>query len=68
MTKLEALIEEARQLPVPDRQRLVAEVERSLESDGATPAGSGSYAPLLSIAGKFPSHFTDVSTDKYSHL
>lgn len=68
MTKLEALIEEARQLPVPDRRRLVAEVERSLESDGAAATGSGSYAPLLSAAGKFPSDFTDVSTEKYRHV
>ena len=68
MTKLEALIEEARQLPVSEPRRLVAEVERSLESDGAAPARPGSYAPLLLIAGKFPSDFTDVSTDKYRHL
>ena len=68
MTKLEALIEEARQLPVSERRRLVAEVERSLESDGAALVGPGSYAPLLSATGKFPSDFTDVSTDKYRHL
>lgn len=68
MMKLDALIEEARWLSVSDRQRLVTEVERSLENDRAAGTPSGSYTPLLSAAGKFPSDFTDVSTDKYRHL
>jgi len=69
MTKLEKLIEEARQLPASDRLRLVDEVERSVE--GETDAGSlapGSYGPLVALAGTAVSDFSDVSTDKYRHV
>lgn len=68
MTRLEALIEEARRLPASDRLRLVAEVERSLQADTASRIPSASYAPLVSLAGTVPSDFSDVSVDKYRHL
>jgi hypothetical protein len=68
MTKVELLIQEARQLPAPDRIRLLVEVERSLESDKARGAGSGRYSALLLAAGTAPSDFSDVSTEKYRHL
>lgn len=68
MTKIEALIEEARRLPTDDRRRLLAEVERSLQRDDAPAARPGSYAPLLSLAGTARSSFDDVSSDKYRHL
>lgn len=67
MSKLEALIEEARRLPVPDRQRLLAEVERSLEGGPSAQLG-GTYAPLLALAGSAPTDFADVSVDEYRHL
>jgi hypothetical protein len=68
MTKVDALIEEARRLPESDRRRLLAEVERSLEGGGAASAPSHSYASLLAIAGTAASDFADVSTEKYRHL
>jgi hypothetical protein len=68
MTKLEALIEEARRLSTTDRRRLVAEVEDSLERDDPAGGRSDSYAPLLSLAGTAQSAFDDVSIDKYRHL
>mgnify|MGYP001587109132 CR=1 FL=1 len=68
MTKVELLIQEARQLPAPDRIRLLVEVERSLESDRARDAGSSPYSALLLAAGTAPSDFSDVSIEKYRHL
>lgn len=65
MTKLEALIEEARRLPVPDRQKLLVEVERSLACETGPAA---SYGSLLSLAGTAGSQYTDVSVDKYGHV
>jgi hypothetical protein len=65
MTKIEALIEEARRLSAEDRLRLLAEVERSLAGE---PAAAASYAPLLALRGTARSGFSDVSTDKYSHV
>lgn len=49
MTKLEALIEEARRLPLEDRQSLLAEVEQSLASEPAQ--GIPTYASLVSLTG-----------------
>jgi len=69
MTKLEKLIEDARELPSSDRLRLIEEVERSVE--GGTEAAaiaSGSYGPLVALAGTVASDFGDVSTDKYHHV
>ena len=69
MSKVEVLIEEARQLPASDRRRLIEEVERSFKSDrGAEAPLSPSYAPLLSLAGTAASDFSDVSVDKYDHV
>jgi hypothetical protein len=66
MTKLERLIEEARELPASDRLRLIEEVERSVENE--TDARPGAYGPLVALAGTAESDFNDVSTDKYRHL
>jgi hypothetical protein len=68
MTKVEALIEEARRLPASDRVRLLAEVGRSLDGDKSTETPLASYAPLLALAGSAASEFRDVSTEKYRHL
>ena len=68
MTKLEKLIEEARQLALADRVRLLDEVERSLEGRRAEASGPSPYASLISMAGSVPSDFSDVSIDKYRHL
>jgi len=65
MTKLERLIEKARELPVPERIRLIEAIEG--EPTVVTPRPA-SYESLLALAGKFDSDFTDVSTDKYSHV
>jgi hypothetical protein len=69
MTKLERLIEKARELPAPDRLRLVEAIEDSVE--GETRTGSRppvAYGPLLALAGTFESDWSDVSTDKYRHV
>ena len=69
MSKVEVLIEEARQLPASDRRRLIEEVERSFKSErGSEATSSPSYAPLLSLAGTAASDFSDVSIDKYDHV
>jgi hypothetical protein len=69
MTKVEILIEEALQLPASDRLRLIEAVERSVEGETvAGPLASGSYAPLVALAGTAVSDFSDVSTDKYRHV
>lgn len=69
MTKLERLIEEARELPTADRLRLIEEVERSVDAEAHTsPLASRDYEPLLALAGTAVSEFQDVSTDKYRHL
>jgi hypothetical protein len=68
MTKVEALIEEARRLPASDRERLLAEVKRSLDGARSAEAPPASYAPLLALAGSAASEFRDVSTEKYGHL
>ena len=69
MAIVERIINEARRLSPSDRVRLVEEVERSLEGEvQAVASGSGSYAPLIAMAGTVPSDFSDVSTDKYRHL
>jgi hypothetical protein len=69
MTKLERLIQEARDLPASDRLRLIEEVERSVQ--GETEAGtsaSDSYGAFVALAGTAESEFSDVSTDKYGHV
>jgi hypothetical protein len=68
MTKVEALIEEARRLPASDRVRLLAEVGRSLEGDSSAEGPLVSYGPLLALAGSAASEFHDVSIAKYRHL
>ena len=68
MTRVEALIEEARRLPESDRLRLLAEVGRSLDGGRSAEAPLASYAPLLALAGSAASEFRDVSTEKYRHL
>ena len=66
MTKLERLIDEARELPASDRLRLIEEVERSAEDKSEKrPAMLGS---LVALAGTAESDFDDVSTDKYRHV
>jgi hypothetical protein len=69
MTKLERLIEEARELPAADRLRLIEEVEGSVDDEtDARPLASRDYEPLVALAGTAVSEFQDVSTDKYRHL
>jgi len=69
MTKLERLIEKARELPAPDRLRLIEAIEGSVESETRVGAPRPvAYGPLLAIAGTAVSEFTDVSTDKYRHV
>lgn len=69
MTKVEKLIREAHDLSGADRLRLLEAVERSLVSGKADVASRPvSYTSLISIAGSFPSDFSDVSTEKYRHL
>jgi hypothetical protein len=68
MTKLERLIEEARELPAADRLRLIEEVERSVDAEAPSPLASRDYEPLLALAGTAVSEFQGVSTDKYRHL
>ncbi len=68
MTKLERLIEEARQLPAADRLRLIEAVERSVDAEATSPLASREYDALVALAGTAVSEFQDVSTDKYRHL
>jgi hypothetical protein len=65
MSKLEKLIEEARELPPEDRARLVEAVGSTLVSQA--PAGRG-YAALIAMAGTVTTDFEDVSIDKLKHL
>jgi hypothetical protein len=66
MTKLDRLIEEARELPASDRLRLIEEVERSVEDESEKRPAT--LASLVALAGTAESDFDDVSTDKYRHL
>ena len=69
MIKVEKLIKEAHDLSGADRLRPLEAVERSLVSCKANVASRPmSYTSLVSIAGSFPSDFSDVSTEKYRHL
>jgi hypothetical protein len=69
MTKLERLIEEARQLPAADRLRLIGAIERSVDAEEHTsPLASRDYEALVALAGTAVSEFQDASTDKYHHL
>jgi hypothetical protein len=69
MTKLERLIERARELPAPDRLRLIEAIEGAVDSEArGGSAKAVSYEPLLALAGTATSEFGDVSTDKYSHV
>ena len=79
MEKLERIIEQARQLPVNSRRKLIAELKKSLTNGKRTakpatrrakekPRGAGPYATSLALAGTAHSDYTDVSSDKYKHL
>lgn len=69
MQTVEDILEAARRLPPPERQRLKEEMEH-LETEPAEGRSDaeGPYAGLLALAGTAHTDFDDVSTDKYKHL
>jgi hypothetical protein len=78
MHTVHEIVEEAKRLPVPERRRLIHEIESSLELEKdqkAAPqqllSGSSSgrrYAQTLALAGSLHSDYRDVAGDKYKHL
>lgn len=74
MTKLDVLIEEARELDAVDRQRLVDAIrpspgpEPEPRSTGGLRQRPEGLEMFLALAGTATSDYTDVSSDKYRHL
>jgi hypothetical protein len=68
MNRVEAIIEQARQLSPQERWRLVKKLEALLVEEPAAQSDEGPYARSLALAGTAHSDFTDVSADKYRHL
>lgn len=68
MTKVDKIIEEARQLPRADRTRLLEAVEGSLARSEADESEHGECGPLLALAGTVESDFADLAGDKYPHI
>ena len=76
MRTVNEIVEEAKLLPVPERRRLIHEIESSMEEDQIVdPKELSPVAPLrprytqtLALAGTLPSDYRDVAGDKYKHL
>ena len=72
MHTVHEIVEEAKRLPVPERRRLVHEIESSLEKEQRQPATveppGPRYALTLALAVTLHAEFTDVASDKYKHL
>ena len=76
MHTVQEIVEEARRLPVPERRRLIHEIESSLEKDlkvdqkepPPVDLSSLRYAQTLALAGTLHSDHPDVAGDKYKHL
>ena len=71
MHTVREIVEEAKLLPVPERRRLIAELQEVLSNDEVTGAEAQRLAALdawNAKAGTGQSSFTDVARDKYKHL
>lgn len=76
MHTVQEIVEEAKRLPVPERRRLIHEIESSLEKDlkvdqkepPPVDLSSLRYAQTLALVGPLHSDHTDVAGDKYKHL
>ncbi len=70
MGKIEKLLEETLELPRDERERLLAQLQESLEVKPSEDVGGQptSYRALIDLAGTLSSAFSDVSTDKLKHL
>jgi hypothetical protein len=78
MHTVHEIVEEAKRLPVPERRRLIHEIESSLELEkdqeaapiqppSGAPSGSR-YGQTLALTGSLHSDYRDVAGDKYKHL
>ena len=71
MHTVREIVEEAKLLPVPERRRLIAELQQVLSNDEVTGAEAQRLAALdawNTKAGTGQSSFTDVARDKHKHL
>ncbi len=68
MTKVQALLQEAKRLTREEQKELAAGLERSLRASLRKRLSSGPYASLLKLAGTADSDFRDVSRNKKKHL
>ena len=77
MHTVNEIVEEAKRLPVPERRRLIHEIESSLELESQKTApkrppsvatAGPRYAQTLALAGSLHSDYRDVASDKYKHL
>lgn len=69
MQTLNEVLEAARRLSEDDRERLIEELEATLESHRIPEQQrQAAMEHMLSLAGTGHSDFTDVSSDKYKHL
>ncbi len=79
MDKVERIIEQARRLPVRDRQKLIAALTKVRPNGNRrakpkkrpaarTTRRRAALDSFLSLAGTAHSDHTDVSSDKYKHL
>jgi hypothetical protein len=70
MTRVEALLEQAKRLSPNERKELAKRLQASLKSHRVQRERKplGPYSPLLELAGTADSEFHDVSTNKHKHL
>jgi len=72
MSALERILKQVRALTPRERRRLLDKLERSLDDVAALAkrrAKTGdTYAHSLSLAGSAHTDFTDVSSNKYTHV
>ncbi len=70
MRTAEEIIEQAKQLPIEERRRVLDALKATVLQDRSAepPPVEGPYARSLALAGTMHSNFDDVSADKYKHL
>lgn len=69
MTKVEALLEQAKALSDRERKELASKLQHSVRSrSGRRSSSGGPYGSLLELAGSADSDFKDVSRRKKKHL
>ena len=71
MHTVHEIVEEAKRLSVPERRRLIAELQEALSSEEVIGAEAQRRAALdawIAKAGTGQSSLTDVARDKYRHL